>query len=104
MGQNHRLLVVDDDSLWLEQVPMILEETCQVDAYSTLDQAFEAIQSQPYDVLLLDLNFEGDSRTGLDIVRKVHSYDRDMERMSEISVGFKEGQTLFKLPSVGFAS
>src|SRR5690242_4365247 len=79
MTQNHRLLAVDDDSLWLEQVPIILEDICEVDVCSTVDQALEAIQSHSYDVLLLDLHFDGDTRTGMDIFRQVHALDRGID-------------------------
>ncbi|MEI8025279.1 MAG: sigma-54 dependent transcriptional regulator [Pseudomonadota bacterium] len=79
MNRKPRILVIDDDPTWLEQVPMILEGSCDVDTYETIDQGLQAVSSHFYDVVLLDLNFEGDSRSGLDIFRKIHSIDRETD-------------------------
>lgn len=70
-----RLLVLDDDPIWLDQVPMILEGVCDVEGLPTIDQGLAAIESQFYDIILLDLNFDGDSRTGLDVFRRIHALD-----------------------------
>jgi DNA-binding NtrC family response regulator len=74
-----KLLVLDDDTSWLEQVPLVLEDECLVDAYSTIDQGMHAIQAGFYDIVLLDLNFVGEERTGLDLFRKIHSLDRGVD-------------------------
>jgi DNA-binding NtrC family response regulator len=70
-----RLLVLDDDETWLDQVPLILEGVCQVEGFPTIDQGLAAIESQFYDVILLDLNFDNDRRTGLDVFRRIHAVD-----------------------------
>ena len=71
-----RVLAIDDDSLWLEQVQLILEDDCEVEGFSTIDQGIQAIESRFYDIVLLDLNFDGDSRTGHDVFRHIHAADR----------------------------
>ncbi len=74
-----KILAIDDDPSWLEQIPLILEDECQVESYTTIDQGLRAIAMDYYDVLLLDLNFDGDSRTGLDVFRKIQALDRGVD-------------------------
>src|SRR5689334_5598783 len=71
-----KILVLDDDQTWLDQAPMILEDECLVESYLTIDQGIQAISTQFYDIVLLDLNFAGDSRNGLDVFRQIHAMDR----------------------------
>ena len=71
-----RVLAIDDDSVWLNQIPLILEDECEVEVYSTINQGIQAVETQFYDIVLLDLNFDGDARTGLDIFRHIHAADR----------------------------
>lgn len=70
-----KILVVDDDVLWLEQVPIALGPDVECDCYETIDQGIEAIEKHFYDVVLLDMNFAGDERTGLDVFRRIHAAD-----------------------------
>lgn len=74
-----KLLVIDDDKVWLDQVPMLFEDDCDVDAYPTIDQGLEAVTRHFYDVVLLDLNFEGDPRNGLQVFQKIHALDRETD-------------------------
>lgn len=74
-----KLLVIDDDQVWLDQVPMLFEDDCDVDAYATIDQGIEAVTRHFYDVVLLDLNFEGDTRSGLQVFQKIHALDRETD-------------------------
>lgn len=71
-----RILAIDDDTVWLSQIPLILEDECEVETYSTIDQGLAAVESRFYDIILLDLNFEGDTRSGLDVFRHIHAVDR----------------------------
>lgn len=83
-----RILAVDDDAVWLEQIPLIFDESnVEVHTYSNIDQALIAIESNFYDVALLDLNFAGDRRTGLDVFRRIVTKD------SEVSVIVISGET-----------
>lgn len=74
-----KLLVIDDDQVWLDQVPMLFEDECDVDTYSTIDQGIEAVTRYFYDVVLLDLNFEGDTRSGLEVFQRIHALDRETD-------------------------
>ncbi|MGK5084773.1 sigma-54 dependent transcriptional regulator [Bdellovibrionota bacterium FG-1] len=74
-----KILVIDDDPSWLEQIPLILEDECLVEGYATIDQGLHAIAMDYYDVLLLDLNFDGESRTGLDVFKKIQALDRGVD-------------------------
>jgi len=74
-----KILAIDDDASWLEQVPLILEDECQVDCYPTIDQGIQAIAADYYDIVLLDLNFDGDSRTGLDLFNRIQAQDRGID-------------------------
>ena len=71
-----KVLAVDDDISWLEQVPVILEEQCEVHTCKTIDEALIAIELTYFDIVLLDLNFENDARDGLAVFKKIHSLDR----------------------------
>lgn len=74
-----RVMAVDDDPVWLEQVPLILEEDCTVEAFSCIDQGLKAIEIEFYDIVLLDLNFDGDPRTGIEIFNKIHALDQGVD-------------------------
>ena len=74
-----QIMVVDDDREFLSQMPDILDGYGQLDLYPTIDQALPAIESKFYDIAVLDFNFDDDSRTGLDLFRKIESLDRGIE-------------------------
>lgn len=76
MNRQIKVLALDDDTSWLSQVPLILEDQCEVVTASTIDQGIAAIQSHFFDVILLDMNFEGDPRSGLDVFRLIHAADK----------------------------
>ena len=71
-----RVLAIDDDAMWLSQIPLILEDECEVETYSTIDQGLAALEASFFDVVLLDLNFDNDSRTGHDVFLQIHAADR----------------------------
>lgn len=71
-----RILAVDDDNIWLHQLSLILEDECEFESYPTIDQGLEAIERNFYDIVLLDLNFDNDVRSGLDVFRHIHAADR----------------------------
>ncbi len=83
-----KILAIDDDATWLEQIPMIFEGSgYEIHTFSNIDQGLIAIESNFYDVVLLDLNFAGDRRTGLDVFRRIVFKD------SEVSVIVISGET-----------
>lgn len=78
--RNPKILALDDDATWLEQIPLIFENTnYEVHTFSNLDQGLIAIESNFYDVVLLDLNFIGDRRTGLDVFRRIMAKDAEVD-------------------------
>jgi DNA-binding NtrC family response regulator len=86
-----KILAIDDDATWLEQIPLIFEGSeYEVHTFSNIDQGLIAIENSFYDVVLLDLNFSGDRRTGLDVFRKIVAKD------AEVDVIVISGETLPK--------
>jgi len=86
--QAPKILALDDDPTWLSQIPIIFEdEGYEVHSYANIDQGLMAIESSFYDVILLDLHFVGDSRSGLDIFRRISAID------SEVDVIVLSGET-----------
>lgn len=74
-----RILVLDDDISFLEQMPDILDGLGEVDCFRTIDQGLAAVSARYYDVAILDLNFENDERTGLDVFRRIQAMDRGID-------------------------
>lgn len=74
-----QIMVVDDDREFLSQMPDILDGYGKLDLYPTIDQALPAIESKFYDIAILDLNFDDDPRTGLDLFRRIEALDRGIE-------------------------
>ncbi len=76
MKAKPRLLVLDDDTIWIDQLASVFEDTFSVDGYASIDQGLQAVQSQFYDIVILDLNFVGDARSGIEVFRKIQTLDR----------------------------
>lgn len=94
-----RILAIDDESVWLDQVPLILEEIGTVDSAVSIDEGLKLIRDNFYDIILLDLNFSGDSRTGLDIFRAIHALDRGADVI--VISGETHPQRLIEVFNVG---
>ena len=74
-----KVLAIDDDLNWLSQVPLILEDTCEVTLRSTIDDGIKAVQENFYDAILLDINFKNDPRTGIDVFRMIKAKDHSAD-------------------------
>ena len=74
-----KLLAIDDDQAWLSQIPLILDGEVEVTCTASIDDALSLIEDHFFDVVLLDLNFDGDSRTGLDVYRRIAAIDQSAE-------------------------
>ena len=74
-----KVLALDDDQNWLSQVPLILEDDCDVTALSTIDQGIESLKNTFYDVILLDMNFGNDPRSGIDVFRLIKAKDHSAD-------------------------
>lgn len=79
MNNPARILVLDDDISFLEQIPDILDGFGEVDCFRTIDQGIAAVSAKFYDVAILDLNFEHEQRTGLDVFRRILAMDRGID-------------------------
>lgn len=75
---NHkpRVLCIDDDSQWLQQLGFILEDDYLVFGADSIEAGLVKIEKTFFDVIILDLNFAGDQRTGLDVFRMISSIDQ----------------------------
>lgn len=61
-----KILAIDDDQIWLDQVPDVLNGIAEVYTASTINEGLKLLTENFFDVCLLDLNLVDDSRTGLD--------------------------------------
>ena len=98
MGDNIRILVVDDHQLMLDGIVMALEEfpMYHVTPYNTCDEAFEALleaqENDPFSILFTDLSFENITEDSLidggeSLIRKVK------EENIPVKVGVVSGHT-----------
>lgn len=74
-----KVLVLDDDQNWLSQVPLILEDGYEVITLASIDEGISAIQHQFFDAILLDMNFENDPRSGIDVFRMIKAKDHSAD-------------------------
>ncbi len=74
-----RVLVADDQPDVLEALRFLLTElNCEIDLVSSVDGAMAQLARQPYDLLLMDLNYSRDTtsgREGLALLDRVHAHD-----------------------------
>lgn len=74
-----KVIAIDDDQTWLDQVPDILESIANVTTSLSIDDGLKKLQDEFFDVVLLDLNFNQDNRTGLDAFRLIQAMDRGVD-------------------------
>lgn len=74
-----KLLAIDDDQAWLSQIPEIFDEELEVVTKSSIDDGLAALEMSYFDVVLLDLNFTGDNRTGFDVFKRIASLDSSID-------------------------
>lgn len=75
-----KILALDDDATWLDQIPLVFEDLAfEIHSYANIDQGLIAVENYFYDVVLLDLNFAGDRRTGLDVFRRIVAKDSEVD-------------------------
>jgi sigma-B regulation protein RsbU (phosphoserine phosphatase) len=74
-----RILVADDQTDILQALRLLLGDAgFDTDLVSSTDGALERVTRQPYDLLLMDLNYSRDTtsgREGLDLLDRVHAHD-----------------------------
>jgi len=76
---SRRILVADDQTDILQALRLLLGDAgFDTDLVSSTDSAIERVTKQPYDLLLMDLNYSRDTtsgREGLDLLDRVRSHD-----------------------------
>lgn len=102
MKRTFKVLALDDDRSWLSQIPLILEDECEIMTIDNLDQGISAVQSNYFDVILLDMNFTGDPRSGIDIFRMIQAADRGADVI--VISGETEPARLIQIMNAGVTS
>jgi DNA-binding NtrC family response regulator len=102
MSRLPKVLAIDDDLNWLSQVPLILEDTCEVTVRSNIDQGIRAIEENFYDAILLDINFKDDPRSGLDVFRMIKAKDHSADVI--VISGETRTERLIQIMNAGITS
>jgi sigma-B regulation protein RsbU (phosphoserine phosphatase) len=75
-----RILIADDQPDLLDALKLLLKgQGIEYDAVTSPDAALSALQSRPFDLVLMDLNYTGDTtsgREGIDLLARVQALDR----------------------------
>lgn len=79
MERKPKILALDDDRNWLHQVPLILGSQYEITTRATIDSGIREIEENFFDVILLDINFENDPRSGLDVFRLIKAKDHSAD-------------------------
>ncbi|MDR7418751.1 MAG: response regulator [Armatimonadota bacterium] len=97
MSQQARLLIIDDDPDYVEGIRAILESAgYAVDAVHNPKDGIEALQTKPYDLLLLDI-LMGRGAEGIMLARKMRKDPRLSRIPTLIITGLRE-QIAFLFP------
>ena len=80
--ESSRILVADDQPDLVDALRLLLKpEGIVVDAVHSPDAALAAVQSSPFDLVLMDLNYTGDTtsgREGIDLLEHLQDYDASL--------------------------
>jgi DNA-binding NtrC family response regulator len=75
-----RILIADDQPDLLDALRLLLKgEGIEYDAVTSPDAAVAALQARAFDLVLMDLNYTGDTtsgREGIDLLSRVQDFDR----------------------------
>jgi sigma-B regulation protein RsbU (phosphoserine phosphatase) len=75
-----RILIADDQTDLLDALKLLLKgQGIEYDAVTSPEAALNALRSQPFDLVLMDLNYTGDTtsgREGIDLLARVQALDR----------------------------
>jgi serine phosphatase RsbU (regulator of sigma subunit) len=81
-GAAPRVLIADDQPDLLDALRLLLKgEGIQIEAVTSPEAALAALQSRPFDLLLMDLNYTGDTtsgREGIDLLSRIQSMDESL--------------------------
>ena len=74
-----RILIADDQTDLLDALKLLLKgQGIEYDAVTSPEAAIDALSSQPFDLVLMDLNYTGDTtsgREGIDLLARVQALD-----------------------------
>jgi sigma-B regulation protein RsbU (phosphoserine phosphatase) len=77
-----RVLIADDQPDLLDALRLLLKGAgIQMEAVTSPEAALSALEQRPYDLLLMDLNYTGDTtsgREGIDLLARVQAIDRHL--------------------------
>ena len=77
-----RILIADDQPDLLDALRLLLKsEGVQIEAVTSPEAALSALQARPYDLLLMDLNYTGDTTSGaegMDLLSRVQALDESL--------------------------
>lgn len=77
-----RVLIADDQADLLDALRLLLKgEGIQMEAVTSPDAALAALSTRPYDLLLMDLNYTGDTTSGtegIDLLSRVQAMDSSL--------------------------
>ncbi len=75
-----RILIADDQSDLLDALKLLLKgQGIEIDAVTSPEAALAAVQSRPFDLVLMDLNYTGDTtsgREGIDLLARLQQLDQ----------------------------
>lgn len=75
-----RILIADDQPDLLDALKLLLKgQGIEYDAVTSPDAALHALETRPFDLVLMDLNYTGDTtsgREGIDLLARVQQLDR----------------------------
>src|SRR6476660_7765490 len=75
-----RILIADDQPDLLDALRLLLKgQGIEIDAVTSPEAALAALQARPFDLVLMDLNYTGDTtsgREGIDLLARVQAFDR----------------------------
>ena len=75
-----RILIADDQPDLLDALKLLLKgQGIDYDTVTSPEAAVHALQSRPFDLVLMDLNYTGDTtsgREGIDLLARVQAFDR----------------------------
>jgi len=80
--ETSRILVADDQRDLVDALRLLLKpEGIRVDAVHSPDAALAAVRSNPFDLVLMDLNYTGDTtsgREGIDLLEHLQAFDASL--------------------------
>jgi sigma-B regulation protein RsbU (phosphoserine phosphatase) len=75
-----RILIADDQSDLLDALKLLLKgQGIEINAVTSPEAALAAVQAQPFDLVLMDLNYTGDTtsgREGIDLLARLQAIDQ----------------------------